>query len=142
MSKRLLCLLLLTASTTIIFMLKNTFITLCLCIAISCGHKERHSLVLSQYQYEFGKVKQGDLCSGQVKIYNREVYNINISKVTGDCGCTAVYIDNRTIASGDSTNLHFTLDKKKKKGRIENFVIIEANTDSVVHYIKLTADVE
>ena len=48
----------------------------------------------------------------------------------------------RIIVPGDSTVLHFSLDTKEKIGKIENYIIIEANTDSVVHYVRLLATVE
>lgn len=122
--------------------MKFYFFIFCICIAISCSHTESQNLVLSKYQYDFGKVKQGELCNGQVKLYNLGQKVVHISKVVGDCSCTTAFIVNRTIAKGDSTILHFTLNTKNKKGEIENFVIVEANTDSILHYVKLTANVE
>ena len=110
--------------------------------AMACTNKADHSLVLSQYEYNFGKVKQGTLCTGNVKVYNWGNKDIRIRQVKGDCGCTTVYIDKHTIASNDSTSLHFTLDTKNKKGDIENFIIIEANTDSIIHYVQVHAKVE
>ncbi len=111
-------------------------------LVVSCENETRHNLVLSRYQYNFGTVKQGDLCTGQVKVYNKGTADIHISQVKGDCGCTTVYIDRHTIVCNDSTTLHFTLDTKNKQGDIENFIIIEANTDSVVHYVQVLATVE
>lgn len=111
-------------------------------MVVACTDDARHNLVLSQYQYDFGSVKQGDLCTGHVKVYNKGIKDIHISQVKGDCGCTTVYIDRHTIVCNDSTTLHFTLDTKNKQGDIENFIIIEANTDSVVHYVQVLATVE
>lgn len=114
-----------------------------MCIVYSsCTKNKQKSLVLSKYECNFGKVRHGVLCADFVKLYNKGKKDIRVSRVGGDCGCTTVLIDKRIIVPGDSTVLHFSLDTKEKIGKIENYIIIEANTDSVVHYVRLLATVE
>ena len=93
-------------------------------------------------EFEYGKVRKGTICTGSVVLYNKSKKDIHIQRVNGDCGCTYVVIDKRKITPGDSTILHFSLDTKNKKDEIENFIIIEANTDTIVHYVRLLATVE
>ena len=111
-------------------------------VSSSCENDTRHSLVLSKYEFEYGKVRKGTICTGSVVLYNKSKKDIHIQRVNGDCGCTYVVIDKRKITPGDSTILHFSLDTKNKKDEIENFIIIEANTDTIVHYVRLLATVE
>lgn len=113
-----------------------------ICLCCSCKERKHQNLVLSKYEFNFGIVKHGDICSDCVTLYNTGNMDLHIKRVNGDCRCTTLAIDRRTIVPGDSTKLHFSLDTKEKEGDIENFIIIEANTDSVVHYVRLLATIK
>lgn len=113
-----------------------------LTLTIGCQPKKSPRLVFSKYEIDFGKVGEGTNCSTSVTIYNKGNAKLNLLNVGTDCPCTKVQVANRTIDAGDSTILHITLETKGKVGDTENFVIIQANTDSTIHYIPIIAHIK
>ncbi len=113
-----------------------------ICIFSGCGQHQEPHLVLSSYQYDFGKVKRGKVCTGEIYVYNRGNAILKINRFHADCSCTQVSINKRHIAAGDSAILKFSLDTRNKTGEANNIIIIEANTDSLVHYAEIQATVD
>lgn len=119
-------------------------IGLCLlfCLFVmACNNDVAPRLLLSKYKYDFGAVKEGTVCTGEVTVYNRGKEDLLVRNVAADCGCTKVFIDKTKIECGDSTTLHFSIDTSHKLGEVEYNAIIEANTDSAIHFVQLFADV-
>lgn len=108
---------------------------------VSCTYTRKPNMVLSKYQLKFGNVKEGAQYSAEIKLYNRGNDILNIRTLTTDCSCTKALIDNKIIAPNDSTIIHISLNTTGKKGDNENFVIIQANTDTVIHYISVLSNV-
>jgi len=113
----------------------------CLCL-ISCKYKKTPRLILSKYIYNFGIVEEGTVCSGFVKVYNKGNDYLHIRNFSSDCGCTKVFINKNSIAEGDSAILQFSIDTSHKLGDVEYNAVIEANTDSILHFVRLLIHVK
>lgn len=123
--------------------MKKTIIFLVIFVVyISCKPDSRPKLKLSTYTYDFGHIENNKLYTGYIYVYNKGRENLHINNIKGDCGCTNVTISKYNINYKDSAKIKFTLDTSKRYGEITNFIIIEANTDSALHYVQLFATVE
>ena len=119
-----------------------TGLCLLFCLFVmACNNDVAPRLLVSKYKYDFGAVKEGTVCTGEVTVYNKGKEDLLVRNVAADCGCTKVFIDKTKIEGGDSTTLHFSIDTSHKLGEVEYNAIIEANTDSAIHFVQLFADV-
>lgn len=110
-------------------------------IAVSCSYVKKPDLKLSDYEINFGDIAEDTQAYQEAKLYNGGNDKLVVRTITTDCSCTKVKIDNKTILPNDSTTIHISFDSTGKDGPSENFIIIEANTDTVIHYIHLKSNV-
>lgn len=113
-----------------------------LCFAFGCRQAKRPQLLLSTYNYDFGVIDSAVQYAGSVTLLNCGNADLLIEKINTGCGCTSVECSENTIAPGETGVLRFTFDTKNKTGEQNQFISIIANTDSLVHILKLTAFVE
>lgn len=118
------------------------YLTLLFLFITSCKNEVRQNLTFSQYQFNFGKVKEGGCYLGEIMVYNRGLNDLYIRTAKADCKCIRVFLEKEIIAPRDSSILRFTFDSRNKYGVSENLIILEANTDSIVHCFKVLSDVE
>lgn len=116
------------------------FVALLTATSTSCSSLNTPNLILSNYHVNFGKVKEGTTCSTDIKLYNTGESTLNIRSITTDCSCTRAIINNKNIDPNDSTIIHISLNTKGKKNYNENFVIIQANTDTIIHYVSIISN--
>lgn len=127
-----------------IFKLKNY--TLCMLILLfgcfSCKQRQKPELFLSRYVVDFGFINPDSTYENCIYIYNKGEKELHISSVIPDCGCIIPTLSKQVVPAGDSCWLNFTLNTKNKEGTIENLIIIEANTDSAIHFIQIHANIK
>lgn len=117
-------------------------IAIVLYLTCGCRQIQRPQLLLSTYNYDFGVVDSAMVYSGSVTLLNCGSANLQIEQINTGCGCTSAQCTKNTIAPGETGVLRFTFDTKNKTGEQSQFISIIANTDSLVHILKLTAFVE
>lgn len=117
------------------------FIAAALIGFISCGNG-KSDLKLSSYFYDFGKIDANGLCKGEVKVINGGCAELIINKVSAGCSCTQAYVKCNIVEPKDSTVLYFTFNPKNRKGPQEEFIILEANTDSIIHILSINAYIQ
>lgn len=110
-------------------------------VLTSCLSNDKPDLILSKYQINFGCVREGTQCSADIKLYNKGKRVLILNLLTTDCSCAKALVDNKIIAPKDSTVVHVLLNTSDKNGNNENFVIIQANTDTVLHYVSIVSNV-
>lgn len=120
---------------------KFTLITIAAFILTSCSYISKPNLVLSTHEIDFGNIDENEQGVAETKVYNKGNETLLIRAITTDCSCTQANIDNKTIAPNDSATIHIKFDSTGKDGMTENFVVIEANTDTVIHYIRVVSNV-
>lgn len=122
--------------------IKLKFISTILPIVVTSCIPQGPQVVFSKYVIDFGKINEGITCDTSVMLYNTGDKQLKIFSATTDCGCTKVYMNQKSLNAGDSAALHISLNTKNKSGNTENFVVIQANTDTTLHYIKVISDVK
>lgn len=127
-----------------IFKLKKCI--LCVLILLfacfSCKQRQKPELSLSRYIVDLGYVDRDSIYEDSVYIYNRGRKEMHISSVMPDCECITPTSFKQVVPAGDSCLLNFTLNTKNKEGAIENLIIIEANTDSAIHFVQIHANIK
>lgn len=100
------------------------------------------NLKLSSYVYDLNITNQDSTYKGSAIITNSGKGKLEINRINTGCGCTNAEISKNILAPKDTTLLKFTYDPKGKMGYQEEYIIIEANTDSLVHLLKVTAFID
>lgn len=102
----------------------------------------RPNLTLSSYNYELGILKNDSIYKGSSIIINSGSGELVINTVSAGCGCTSAKVNKNRLAPGDTTLLKFTYNTYGKRGNQTEIIVITANTDSLVHLLKVFASVE
>ncbi len=113
---------------------------LCLFLLVSCGTK-RADLRLEEYVYDFGEIPAGEIFEGSTVIRNTGGSDLVIRTVGAGCGCTRAGTYKTVVPPNDTTLLTFTYNTTGKRGLQNEYVVITANTDSLVHLMAIQASV-
>lgn len=84
-------------------------------------------LFLPETQYNFGKVKEGDVVSHIFKLVNNGQDVLEIKDVKTSCGCTAAMLSNSKLKPGESGTLKVDLDTKNRVGKMSRTITIVSN---------------
>lgn len=122
--------------------MKNKFIIFLITIvlSISCNKQEpKFAIIETEKEFNFGAIAIGETINHIFKIKNISKKTLKITQVGTSCGCTAAII-NDSIADCEEIailKVRFVADKNKK-GKINNSIVIEANTNPpyTVFYLK------
>lgn len=82
---------------------------------------------LSEPEYDFGNVKQGEQVEHHFKISNEGKSNLIIRKINASCGCTAVKPEKNIIAPGETTNIKVRFNSSGRKGQQRKSITIISN---------------
>ncbi|WP_459683958.1 DUF1573 domain-containing protein [Viscerimonas tarda] len=89
--------------------------------------------------YNYGEIKKDSLYKGFVIIKNIGRSVLIIKDVSPDCGCTKILLSKNEIEPKDTCMLSFSYNTFYKHGNQENYILITANTDSIVHVLQISA---
>lgn len=109
------------------------FLLLCAC------QGKQAQVRLSEYRYDFGEIQANRLYSGEATITNTGNDTLKILDVNGSCGCTQARVTKRELMPGDTCRLDFTYNTRGKRGEEQEYICLFANTDSVVHLLRIQA---
>ncbi len=109
----------------------------------SCDRNKKPDLRLSTYVYQIDVDDRDRLYEGSTIISNRGKGKLMIDYVNTGCSCTNAVFHKRELNHKDTTEIRFSYDPRgKSPGRHEQFIVIKANTDSLVHLMKLVVDIK
>lgn len=112
-------------------------------ILSSChSSKKGPELKLSTYFYDFGDIKSDSLYKGSVILRNTGHLPLHVENVSADCSCTDILLNKDEIQPGDTSLLNFTYNTFRKSGKQENYILVIANTDSLIHALQINANVK
>lgn len=103
--------------------------------------KKKPNLSLSKYTIDFNVKNRDSIYHDYLIVSNVGKAELNIENIQVGCGCTNAVISKRIISPNDTALLTITYNSRGKKGFQEEFVIIEANTDSIIHLIRVKAEI-
>lgn len=108
---------------------------------VSCNAKGPN-LQLSEYTHHFIIKDKNSPYNGTVTISNCGDADLIIENISTGCGCTNAVVDKETIKPKDSALLQFTYNPRGKSGHQEEYIVIQANTDSIVHLLCISTYIE
>lgn len=81
-----------------------------------------------QQEWDFGKVKQGEILKHDFIFKNQAKDTLNITGINTSCGCTASQADKRFLRPGEETAIKVSFNSHGYLGPVKQFVYV--NTDS------------
>lgn len=123
--------------------MKKIIILVFVAILSSChSSSKKPELELSTYIYDFGGLKNDSLYKGSVILRNTGRLPLQIENIDAGCSCTNILLNKDEIQPGDTSLLNFTYNTFGKSGKQENYILITANTDSLIHVLQINAHVK
>jgi hypothetical protein len=93
------------------------------------------------YQWDFGKVKAGQLLKHDFVLKNESSDILEIVNIHTSCGCTASEAGKKSLMPQESTTISVVFDTKRYSGPVKQFVYV--HTDSAdLSIIKFTIQAE
>ena len=141
----------------ILIEMKETFFTffLAACLLAACsgtggksGQNADNSadssnavIAFNEYEFDFGKVKQGKKVRHTFTFENEGEGNLVIHSATTTCGCTVPKYDRKPIAPKKTGKLEVEFDTSGRDGLQTKAITIKSNATMPVVILKITADV-
>jgi hypothetical protein len=91
--------------------------------------------------FDFGKALQNKTLHKDFVLRNLGATDLEISRVSTTCGCTAALADSTTIKPGASTTLRVDLQTRTYTGKVERRILIESNDAKSPLELKVQATV-
>jgi hypothetical protein len=140
------------------FMKKIIFISFALIIMIGtgCGNRSgnnssnsgadtnttgKSEIVFREYQYDFGKVAEGEKISHTFIFDNKGTSNLIIASASTTCGCTVPKYDAKPIPPGANGYLEVVFDTSGRDGMQTKTISVKSNASKPVVLLKITAEV-
>jgi len=90
------------------------------------------SAEVKELEYDFGKIKEGEVINHVFYLKNVGTDTLIIGRVHSSCGCTAALVSNDEIAPGDSAEIKATFRSKGFSGKVEKKIYVDTNDPA--HY--------
>ena len=101
----------------------------------------KSEITFREYQYDFGKVAEGEKISHTFIFDNKGTSDLLISSATTSCGCTVPKYSTKPIPSGAAGNLEVVFDTSGKNGMQTKIITVKSNASTPVVLLKITAEV-
>ncbi|MBR1626797.1 MAG: DUF1573 domain-containing protein [Bacteroidales bacterium] len=137
-------------------MRRLTFILLTACLVVlssACSKKNAEDIDLNVVEHQaaikfendvldFRTINDGEKVTGSFKFKNTGKYDLVISDVSANCGCTIADYPHGAIKPGEEGVISVTYDSKGSKGmRVQKLVTVLSNTNPSRNVLKIVADV-
>lgn len=100
------------------------------------------TMKFDQSEYDFGKVKEGEMVKHVYKFTNTGKEPLIINNAKGSCGCTVPQWPKEPIAPGATGEIQVEFNSKGKPGNQTKTVTITANTDPNPTHLTIKGMVE
>jgi len=105
------------------------------------GQAQGARVVFKEREWDFGKVRQGEIVSHEFIFRNEGTAPLRIGRVTTSCGCTAALVTEKEIPPGKEGRLKVTFDSHGYSGKVIKYIYFESN-DPKVAQVELSISVE
>ena len=104
------------------------FLTLFL-LGLSCllAQADGPRLVFKEKEWNFGKVKQGEVVMHEFIFRNEGSLPLKVNRVTTSCGCTAALVSEKEIPPGKEGRLKVTFDSHGYAGKVLKYIYFDSN---------------
>lgn len=122
-----------------------------LIVSVCCSKKESTAvdgsgaiskIVFDEPEYNFGKIKQGDVVPHTFTFKNTGENDLIISNATASCGCTIPEWPKEPIKPGASGEIKVQFNSTGKSGVQNKVISVIANTDPNATNVVLKGEVE
>lgn len=100
------------------------------------------NLALSEPDFDFGKIKKGDVVSHVFEVTNTGKNPLIISNVQPTCGCTVPDFTKDPILPGKTGKITLTFDSANFDGVVHKTAEVYANVAKVPIELRFTADIQ
>lgn len=98
-------------------------------------------LVFREYEYDFGKITEGEKVAHIFSFENKGPGNLVIKSASTSCGCTVPRYDRSPIPPGKGGNLEVVFDSGGRSGMQTKTISVRSNSPAEVIILKITAEV-
>lgn len=84
-------------------------------------------VVFKETQFDFGKIKQGEVVIHEFIFRNEGQSPLKINRVTTSCGCTAALVSEKEIAPGKEGRLKVTFDSHGYSDKVVKYIYFDCN---------------
>jgi hypothetical protein len=95
----------------------------------------------NEYEYDFGKIKEGEKVAHIFAFVNKGPGNLVIESASTSCGCTVSKYDRSPIAAGKGGNLEVVFDSNGRNGIQTKTISVRSNSKTQVVILKITAEI-
>ncbi|MDR3626415.1 MAG: DUF1573 domain-containing protein [Ignavibacteriaceae bacterium] len=100
-------------------------------------------IYLPENEFNFGKMKQGDVVKHTFKVVNKGTATLRIRDISTSCGCTAAVVKNKDIPAGQEGEVLVQFDSSGKQGKLVRSLTIFSNDPrNIYKTIKIYSEVE
>jgi hypothetical protein len=101
----------------------------------------KSEIFFREYQYDFGKVAEGEKISHTFIFDNKGTANLIITSASTTCGCTVSKYNTKPIPPGTNGNLEVVFDTSGREGMQTKTITVKSNASKPVVLLKITAEV-
>lgn len=98
-------------------------------------------IIFSEYEFNFGKVTEGEKISHRFLFINKGNGALVITSATTSCGCTVPEYDGKPIPPGGNGTLEVVFDSSGRNGMQTKTISVASNASIPVVLLKITAEV-
>ena len=107
----------------------------------SGANGEISEISFMEYEYDFGKIKEGEKVAHIFAFENKGPGNLVIESASTSCGCTVSKYNRSPIPAGKGGNLEVIFDSNGRNGMQTKTVTVKSNSKTEVVILKITAEV-
>lgn len=98
-------------------------------------------LVFREYEYDFGRITEGEKVAHIFAFENKGPGSLVIKSASTSCGCTVPKYDKAPIAPGRGGSLEVVFDSGGRSGIQTKTISVRSNSSTEVVILKITAEV-
>jgi len=109
--------------------------------SVSPANGEIAEISFTEYEYDFGKIKEGEKVAHIFAFVNKGPGNLVIESASTSCGCTVSKYNRSPIGAGKGGNLEVVFDSNGRNGIQTKTISVRSNSKTQVVILKITAEV-
>jgi hypothetical protein len=107
----------------------------------SQANEEMAEISFMEYEYNFGKITEGEKVAHIFAYENKGPGNLVIKSASTSCGCTVSKYNRSPIPVGKGGNLEVVFDSNGRNGIQTKTISVRSNSKTEVVILKITAEV-
>jgi hypothetical protein len=107
----------------------------------SKSNGELAEISFMEYEYDFGKITEGEKVAHIFAFENKGPGNLVIESASTSCGCTISKYNRSPIPAGKGGNLEVVFDSNGRNGIQTKTISVRSNSKTEVVILKITAEV-